>query len=198
MLSLVWHLAKRAVLATRDLSLRAAVALGAAGLGQPPRPIQLLKAYGIVLPVGFLTWWAIPQATLVMSPSIDAWLIHRAPGPIFRGDLVSFSVSHPIAGPKPVNVTKYALCMPGDRIAMIERPARQPGVRDGYYFCNDRLLGVSKARAQDGRALTHWRPDSPVILPGMIFVGSPHPDGFDSRYYGPVAIERLTRAKKLL
>jgi len=32
----------------------------------------------------------------------------------------------------------------------------------------------------------------------MIFVGSRHPDGYDSRYYGPVAIERLTRMEKLL
>jgi len=32
----------------------------------------------------------------------------------------------------------------------------------------------------------------------MIFVGSSHPDGYDSRYYGPVAIDRLTRMEKLL
>lgn len=198
MLSLVWNLAKRSVLGARDLALRAAVAVGAAGLGQPPRPIQLFKAYGIVLPLGLFTWWAIPQAALVMTPSIDAWLVHRVPGPIFRGDLVSFSLSQPIAGPKPVNVTKYALCMPGDRIAMIEKPSRIPGARDGWYFCNGHLLGVSKAWARDGRALAHWYPDLPVIMPGMTFVGSSHPDGFDSRYYGPVPIDRLTRVEKLL
>ncbi|CUS43118.1 S26 family signal peptidase [Sphingomonas sp. TX0543] len=198
MLSLVWHLAKRAALEAKDLPLRAAVALGASGLGQPPRPAQLFKAYGIVLPIGLFAWWAMPQATLVMTPSIDAWVIHRAPGPIFRGDLVSFSLSHPIAGPRPVGVTKYALCMPGDRIAMVEKPSRAAGGLDGYYYCNGHLLGVSKARTADGRTLSHWRPDTALIKPGTIFVGSSHPDGFDSRYYGPVAIERLTRAEKLL
>ena len=63
MLSLASTLASRAWPEIRLLPLRAAVALGASGLGQPPRPGQLLKAYCLVLPVGLLTWWAIPQLT---------------------------------------------------------------------------------------------------------------------------------------
>jgi hypothetical protein len=65
-----------------------------------------------VLPIGLFTWWAIPQVTLVASPSIDAWAVRAAPGPILRGNLVSFSLSHPLAGPKPVDVTKYASACP--------------------------------------------------------------------------------------
>jgi type IV secretory pathway protease TraF len=29
-------------------------------------------------------------------------------------------------------------------------------------------------------------------------VGSDHPEGFDSRYFGPVRIERLTRMERVL
>jgi type IV secretory pathway protease TraF len=95
-------------------------------------------------------------------------------------------------------VTKYALCFPGDRIAMTEKPSHLALGLDGYYYCNGRLLGVSKPVGHDGRRIRHWRPLLPVISSGLIYVGSLHPNGFDSRYYGPVPVSRLTRMEKLL
>jgi hypothetical protein len=62
MLSLIWRASKRAASELKDLPLRAAVALGASGFGEPARPVQLFKAYGIVLPIGLLVWWAMPQS----------------------------------------------------------------------------------------------------------------------------------------
>ncbi|WP_313802635.1 S26 family signal peptidase [Sphingobium sp.] len=198
MLRLVWNLGRKAWPEVKLLPLRAAVALGASGLGQPLRPEQLFKAYCIVLPIGLLTWWAIPQVTWVMSPSIDAWAVRADPGPIHRGDLVSFVLSHPLAGPKPVAVTKYALCMPGDRLDMIEKPSTVRGAWDGWYYCNNKLMGVSKPIGRNGQRLDHYRPPQRLIPAGVIFVGSHHPSGFDSRYYGPVSIGRLTRMERVL
>ncbi|WIW89549.1 S26 family signal peptidase [Sphingobium sp. V4] len=198
MLRLAWNLGKRAWQEIKLLPLRAAVTLGASGLGQPPRPEQLFKVYCIVLPIGLLTWWAIPQVTWVMSPSIDAWAVRAEPGSIHKGDLVSFVLSHPLAGPKPVAVTKYALCMPGDRLDMIEKPSMTHGQWDGWYYCNDRLLGVSKPIGRNGQRIEHYRPTERLIPAGFIFVGSRHPNGFDSRYYGPVSIGRLTRMERVL
>ncbi|CCA92495.1 S26 family signal peptidase [Novosphingobium sp. PP1Y] len=198
MLRLAWKTARSAWPALRDLPLRAAVALGSAGLGEPVRPARLWKAYAIVLPAGFLAWWAIPQVTWVMSPSIPAIAVRADPGPIRKGDFVMFTLSHPLAGPEPVSVTKEALCLPGERITMVERPSMRPGTRDGWYYCNGKLLGISKPVGRNGQALTHWHPTIGVIPAGMVYVGSPHPDGFDSRYYGPVAILRLTRMRKVL
>ncbi|TAJ74226.1 MAG: peptidase [Sphingobium sp.] len=199
MLRLAFRAARSGWAELKLLPLKAAVALGSSGLGQPPRPRQLWKAFGIVLPVGLLTWWAIPQATIVMSPSIDAWAVRKAPGPIGRGDFVSFILSHPLAGPKPVQVTKMALCLPGDRIDWIEKPSpMHPGEWDGWYYCNEALLGVSKPYGHNGQKLEHWRPMIGTIPAGMVYVGSSHASGFDSRYYGPVAIERLQRMEKLL
>jgi type IV secretory pathway protease TraF len=148
--------------------------------------------------VGVITLWAIPQVTLVMSPSIDATLIRKAPAPIHRGDLVSFTLSHPLAGPKPVMVTKYALCLPGDRIDWLEKPSMSPREWDGWYYCNGRLVGVSKPYGVGGQKLDHWRPMVGTIPAGMVYVGSSHPSGFDSRYYGPVEIGRLHRMEKVL
>lgn len=198
MLLLTWRAGNRLWRELKDLPLRAAVALGASGLGQPTRPAQLLKAYGIVLPIGLFAWWAMPQITFVMTPSINAWVVHRSPGPIRRGDLISFILSDPVAGPKPVAITKYALCLPGDRISMVEKHGIGGLVRNGWYYCNGRLMGVSKPATRNGKTLIHWQPDSPHVPEGTIYVGSRHPDGYDSRYYGPVAIERLTRMEKLL
>jgi hypothetical protein len=95
---------------------------------------------------------------LVATPSIDAFVIYKAPDQIRTGDLVSFTLSDPIAGPKPVSVTKYALCLPGERIDMIEKPSAMGETYDGWYFCNARLLGISKPRTRDGRP-------SPIGIP---------------------------------
>jgi len=199
MLKLAWALASSAWAEGKLLPLRAAVALGASGLGQPPRPDQLWKAYGIVLPVGLVTALAIPHFTLVMSPSIDAWVVRAAPGPIRRGDLVSFRLTDPIAGPRPVSVTKYALCMAGQTLVEIDRPSSMaPGKNDGWYYCDGRLIGISKAFGRKRQPLVHLAWGRKPIPAGFVYVGSSHPDGYDSRYYGPVAVDRLTRMERVL
>jgi len=198
MLRLAWNAAKSIWPEAKLVPLRAAVALGAAGLGEPPRPRQLLRAFAIILPIGLFVWWLFSAIILVMSPSIDAWIVRRAPGPIARGDVVSFRLVHPLAGPTPVDVTKYALCLPGDRIAMIEKPSSVSGKWDGWYYCNGRLLGVSKPVGHKGQLLTHWQPPYARIPHGFAYVGSGFASSFDSRYYGPVEIARLTRMEKVL
>lgn len=198
MLRLAWAAARRLWPEAKLLPLRAAVALGSAGLGEPPQPDRLWKAMALVMPVALLTWWVIPQVTWVISPSIDAWAVRAAPGHIAKGDYVMFLLSHPLAGPKPVNVTKRALCMPGEVLTEIEKPSRAiGGGRDAYYYCGVTLLGISKPFGRNGQALDHLAWGSKPIPAGFIYVGSSHPSGFDSRYYGPVAIARLTRMEKI-
>lgn len=177
---------------------RAAVELGAPAAGQPARSKRLWLVLGIAAPAALLAAWAVPQVHLVMSPSIDAWAVRAAPGPIHKGDYVQFMLSHPIAGPKPVSVTKYALCMPGERLTMIETPSRlYPGQTDGHYFCNGQLLGVSLPFGSNGDRLEHMR-WSGAVPPGMAYIGSHHPRGFDSRYFGLVPLSRLRRMERLL
>lgn len=177
---------------------KAAVALGASGLGEPARPGRLWKALAFILPVALIAAILLPKVSLVMSPSIDAFAVRQAPGPIAKGDYVMFTLRHPIAGPKPVKVTKHALCMPGDRLSRIEKPSvAARNAWDSYYFCNGELLGVSLPFGIHGQKLDHmeW---SGVIPEGMVYVGSHHPRGFDSRYFGLVPIATLTRMERLL
>lgn len=195
---LAWNAARGIAPRLRALPKEAALALGAAQADQSVRSRRLARAYALILPIAAVTAWGLPQLTLIMSPSIDAWVVRKAPGPIHRGDLVSFKLVHPLAGPAPVDVTKYALCFPGDRIEIVETPSMTPGAWDGSYYCNGHLLGISKAVGHDGQRLSHWKPDAQRIAAGHIYVGSAHASGFDSRYYGPVAISRLIRMEKLL
>jgi len=177
----------------------AAAALSAPGTDRAARPGRLLMAMAIVLPIAAGAGYLIPRLTLVMSPSISAILLREAPGEIHRGDLVTFMLVHPLAGWMPVRVTKYALCFPGERIDWIEKPSPvRPAAWDGWYYCEDRLLGISRPVGHDGKHLEHWRPLYRIIPPGFIYVGSAHPSGFDSRYYGPVPISGLTKMEKLL
>lgn len=182
----------------RGLPRKAALALGAAGAGMPKRPDRLWRTFAIVLPIALVAGIWVPKISLVMTPSIDAWAVFKAPGPIRRGDYVMFTMRHPIAGPDPVSVTKYALCLPGDRLTMIETPSQSaPDAMDGRYFCNGRPLGVSLPYAHGGIRLEHmhW---SGIVPAGMAYVGSPHPRGFDSRYLGLIPIRKLTRVKRII
>lgn len=201
MLRLCWALARLAAGLIRwlaGLPRRAATALGAPVDGKQARPGQFWRAMAVALPAALLAAWAVPRVNLVMSPSIDAWAVRAWPGPIRKGDLVRFTLSHRLAGPRPVSVTKYALCMPGERLTMTETPsAASAGSMDASYFCNGHLLGATLPFGADGQPLAHMR-WSGTIPPGMAYVGSDHPRGFDSRYFGLVPISGLTRMARLL
>lgn len=177
---------------------KAAIALGAPGPDSPARPERMGLAMLVVLPTALFAALLMPQVTLVMTPSIEAWAVRKASGPIRRGDYVMFTLRHPIAGPRPILVTKHALCMPGDRLTLTEAPSLHAvKTRDGRYYCNGLFLGQSLPFAHNGMKLDHmlW---NGVIPAGMIYVGSPHPRGFDSRYIGLLPIARLTRMERIL
>lgn len=204
MRSRVSRAARRLAPALRRLPREAAAALGGPstredGTDGAARPGRLWLAMALVLPIAGGAAILIPRLTLVMSPSIEAALLRESPGEIRRGDLVTFMLSHPLAGPEPVRVTKYALCLPGERIDWLEKPSPgRPGAWDGWYYCQDRLLGISRPLGHDGRRLSHWRPLYRIIPEGFVYVGSSHPSGFDSRYYGPVPVSSLKRMEKIL
>jgi type IV secretory pathway protease TraF len=177
---------------------QAAIALGAPGLSIPARPQRLGQAMLVVLPLAFFAAAFMPSVTLVMTPSIEAWIVRPSPGPIRRGDYVMFSLRGRIAGPRPVKVTKHALCLPGDRLTMSETPSRLTHhAVVATYYCNGQQLGVSLPRAGNGMWLRHMR-WSGIIPSGKAYVGSHHLRGFDSRYFGLVPLAHLTRMERLL
>lgn len=202
MLRLAWNAARFAWPLIRDLPAKAAAAVGQSGTpGQlpPSMPERLWKAMGIVCLIALFVWWALPQLIWVRSPSIDAWAVRKAPGPIAKHDLVMYALHHRLAGPHPVNVTKYALCMPGDHLASFTmRSDHARGRRDAAFFCNGTLLGVSKPIGRNGQRLDYFRWKSGPVPAGRAYIGSSYKDGFDSRYFGLVPLARLTRMERVL
>jgi len=201
MLRLFWLLAKafgEVWVALRRLPRELATALGAPGVDTPARPPRLWIVLGIAMPTALLAACIMPQVTLVMTPSIEAWAVRKAPGPIERGDYVMYMLFHPIAGPKPVSITKHALCMPGDRLTMVEtRSLSGLKLVDARFYCNGQLLGTALPVTRDGRRLSHARWTG-VIPTGFLYIGSHHSQGFDSRYFGLVPLNKLTRMERLL
>jgi len=174
----------------------------ASALSQGPRETPPRRRLGLALlvacPAALAAGIVMPRLAIVMSPSIEAWVVTERPGKIGRGDYVRFTLRHSIAGPAAVQVTKHALCLPGDRLETRERPSLVLRTEvDGWYFCNGEFLGASMSRAHNGMRLDHLR-WSGVIPPGMAYVGSRHPRGFDSRYFGLVPIGRLMRMERVL
>lgn len=198
MLKLVCHVAEHVGERLMRLPREAAMALGGAVGDRPPRPERLWQSYAIILPISALVWVVLHSFTLVMSPSIDAWVIRSAPGPIHKGDLVSFDLVHPLAGPEPVSVTKRILCMPGEMLRQIDLTPGQTRVKRSAFLCQGRIVGVTRPFGRHGQRLPVYPWGDRPIEPGTVYLGSDHPDGFDSRYYGPVRIERLTRMARVL
>lgn len=199
MLRLVYLAARSLWPRLKALPREAALALGGAVGEHPANPRRLALSIAIIAPIACLTWAAIPAVTIVMSPSINAWAVRKAPGPIHKGDLVMFKLSHPIAGPRPVSVTKRALCMPGERLHEVERRSVHDGTVTGsLYYCGAHYLGASRPFGRNGQRLDHLRWGDHPLPPGFIYLGSDHPDGFDSRYFGPVQVSRLTRMERVL
>lgn len=199
MLGLAFSAAKALGQALRDLPRGAATALGGAGPDQPARPARLAGALLLVLPLALGVRCALDRIVIVMSPSIEAWAVTPDPGPIARSDYVMFTLSHPLAGPRPVNVTKHALCLPGDRLHSIEQPSIMlPGEKDAVFGCNGRWLARTKPVGRHHQRLPHFVWRDGIVPPGLAFVGSTNPDSFDSRYFGLVPLAHLTRMRRLL
>lgn len=159
---------------------------------------KLWKAMAMVLPLSAGIYAIIPRYVIVLNDSIDAHAITAAPGVIRKNDLVSFELSHPLAGPKPRNVSKYALCLPGERLTSRRAPTPlDPSQFDTSWYCGGVYLNTTKNYTKNGDKLDPfvWK-DGPVPA-GYLFVGSHHVDGFDSRYFGLVPLSSMTRMRKV-
>lgn len=199
MLRLAWNAGKFVWPKARDLARNAADALQPIDPGEPFIQSRLARATLMVSAIALFVWWALPQLIWVRSPSIDAWAVRKVGGTVERNDLVMFELRHPLVGPLPVNVTKYALCLPGDRLASYTMHSdRYPKRLEAAFFCNGSLIGVSKPYGRSGQRLDYFRWKSGAIPEGQAYIGSSYKDGFDSRYFGLVPISALTRMERVL
>lgn len=150
-----------------------------------PRPARrLMKRYAALALVigGIGLWraisaWQHSHAFLInVSPSLPNWaFVLETRQPPGRGSLVFFKPPRsPVLvnnfGPKPQLFGKYVYGVPGDVVTR----------KDRIFFVNGRQVAIAKTHSRKGEPL----PLGPtgVVPPDCYFVGTPHKDGFDSRY----------------
>ena len=112
--------------------------------------------------------------TLNVSPSIPLGLYRRAFGaPLTYGAVVRFA-GEPYGRSR--NFLKYVAALPGDHVTITS---------DSYIVSGGRIGAVRgdirPAHLYDGE-----------VSPGYVFVAGMHPYSYDSRYYGPVPVDRLS------
>lgn len=146
---------------------------------RPRRRLWALLTWltGASIALSAIAQWRDDHTLLVnSSDSLPNWafVVHRGATPA-KGDYVFFDPP-PSAllrrhfGAKPQLFGKIVYGVPGDRVAH----------RDRRVIINGHLVGTTKPRTKTGEPLAIG--PTGVIPPSCYYVGTPHPDGFDSRY----------------
>jgi conjugal transfer pilin signal peptidase TrbI len=159
--------------------------IGAAGASvQPRRYPRRRRVYaGLILVFGGIALfqtinsWKVSHAFLInTSPSLPNWaFVLETRAPPARGSLIFFRppVSPVLVnnfGIKPQLFGKYVYGVAGDVVT-----------RQGSdFFINGKHVALAKAKSRRGEPLAAG--PTGVIPHGCYFAGTPHKDGFDSRY----------------
>jgi len=152
------------------------------------RPIVIAATVGIALSIAGLVLTSvvepIPRLLWNASASVPRGLYAIASiAPIERGAIVVVRLPRRIARLAaarrylPINVplVKPIGAVPGDRVCAI----------GAAITINGRFVATRRKRDSAGRPLPWWR-GCVVLRNGQVFLLSPVPDSFDSRYFGPV------------
>lgn len=132
---------------------------------------------------------AFSRLSISLTDSVDAKLLVRNDAPLMRDDFVSFILFDERAPNGQARVMKRMICLEGDELRY------DAGER--YFYCNDVAVGYVKPNALDGTSLEPFNWTGTVIPEGFAYVGGGHKDSYDSRYFGLVSLDRLTRYEKL-
>lgn len=150
---------------------------------------QWAARLAILAALVLVTNWTMDHLMVIRGKSIPYRLAWVAGGEVHKGDYVKLLMSHPIiaANGKPELLTKRVACVAGEVLRF-----------DGAEFwCGAEDLGGVLRKTWDGKALTPFQFDGPIPQ-GMAFVIGEHPRSFDSRYFGLVEVQRLTRVWGIL
>lgn len=152
---------------------RPRAAIAAAGLGA----VGLLLAPAVLNPAPRLIWNASPSAP------IGLWRI--TPG-------AALEVGQQVAAAPPPAARALAAqrgYLPAN-VPLIKIVAARDGdlvcAREALILVNGAVVSERRARDRRGRPLPWWR-GCQRLSGGALFLLSPSPDGFDGRYFGPVA-----------
>ncbi|MBX9588017.1 MAG: S26 family signal peptidase [Hyphomonadaceae bacterium] len=137
--------------------------------------VALLLAPAVTRPAPLLTWNA--------SPSVPTGLYRIAPASPRAGDVALARLPSNVAAlaarrgylPRSAYLLKPVIAIPGDQVC-------RHGVR---LRINGRLAALARPADRLGRPLPVWH-GCRTLVAGEVFLLADDPDGFDSRYFGPL------------
>lgn len=149
-------------------------------LSKALRRILYISAFFAAANVSYALW---QQVVLTMTPSVDVRVLIKTPKlPPVVGDYVLLEAYHEYM-PEGMNLlTKRYLCAEGQ---VIEATGTN-------VYCDGVWLHRRKPLTGTGKPLDAFVWSGPVPA-GQVYVGSKHPDGFDSRYLGFFELSGLLR-----
>lgn len=124
-----------------------------------------------------------------LTPSIEGKLYRMTPDRrVERDEVVVFPFNH-LALPNGIkHMTKKVMCLPGDILHRVQLD----------FFCNGKLIAQAKTHTSTGAPLEAFKWTDKEVPAGFFFAGSPHPDGFDSRYVGLIPLKSATVLERVL
>ncbi len=132
---------------------------------------------------------ALSEVVINSTPSVKAHVLRKAPDrKIVKGDYVMVPISSAYLPRGYDTLTKHVLCAEGDVLSF----------KRGAFYCNGKYLHRPKMQSISGAPLTRFAWEEGIIPKGLVYAGSSHPDGFDSRYLGLFRLEDLTRLEPIL
>ena len=133
-------------------------------------------------------FYAFSHVVVNGTPSIDARILLKTSERPRKGDYVLAPAAHPYMPPGYKHLAKKALCVAGEELSFSH----------GAFTCAGVVIATVKAETRTGAPLAAFEWTTGPIPDGYVFVGSAHPDGFDSRYLGLFAADELVRLERLL
>ena len=153
-------------------------------LNEKAKNVILTVVVGLPLAIGVSYTW--DHINVTTSESLDHrvfWRTSERPGP---GDYASFLLTHELAGPEPVLISKKLACWGGQETSQQGRE----------FFCDGEPLGRAKTKTLTGKALPLFAFSGPIPA-GKAWAYGSHPDSFDSRYWGLVDVSAAKRLKAI-
>jgi type IV secretory pathway protease TraF len=128
------------------------------------------------------------QVVLTMTPSVDVRVLLKTPKvPPIVGDFVLLEAHHEYLPGYTNFLTKRYLCAEGQVLE----------ATDTNVYCDGLWLHRRKPETGTGKPLDPFIWSGPVPE-GAVYVGSKHPDGFDSRYLGFFGYTDLLRLEAVV
>lgn len=156
-----------------------------------------------VTPVKKTPWYAIPVIVCIVlsmiyvskkirtveTASVNAKLVWVTGGNPQSGDMVTFSLTHPVIPTEDntVKVTKILVCTQGQTLIRL----------DNQWTCDGKQLGENRVFAMNGDELEQFYFNG-QIPQGKGFVMGDGENSFDSRYWGFVQLSEVTVVTKVI